>query len=186
MSLFKGDNLINGTTVIDSALSDTSTNAVQNSVVTNALNGKLDTSGGVMTGAIDVGINPIVLGGKNLTSNTTYLTYNGSSLAYVPDFSYKNLTLLGSATGTLQLIRFGRLRILNAISVNPKSNGTAVAQLDASDRNTTSNLYGAVCAWEYSNADGHMNVEASSGNIYFYATYAAVAYSGQIVWMVNS
>ena len=69
ISLVDGDNTtvttdtdndeISVNVVVDNALSDTSTNPVQNKVVKSALDGKLDLSGGTMNGKITMGGNDI-------------------------------------------------------------------------------------------------------------------------------
>lgn len=61
-------------TTVDSSLSSSSTNPVQNKVIDSALNGKLSTSGGTMTGALTTK-------GIKLTSGTDYGTTLPSSPA---------------------------------------------------------------------------------------------------------
>ena len=70
-------NDLSGKPVVDSALSSTSENPVQNKVINSALNGKLSTSGGTMTGDIQFSAGDIWFNQQNLRirgrTNDTYL-----------------------------------------------------------------------------------------------------------------
>ena len=63
------------TITVDSALSSTSTNPVQNKVVDSAINQKLSLSGGTMTGALVV------------QNNTNYTTYQARNIAFATSAS---------------------------------------------------------------------------------------------------
>lgn len=74
--------------VVDSALSSTSDNPVQNKVINSALDGKLSTSGGTMTGTLKIqsGAGTLRLETFNATGSTT--TNSGAHVATLENDSY--------------------------------------------------------------------------------------------------
>jgi len=185
MGLYKGDNYIGGATPIDCVLDETSTKPAQNNIITNALDEKLDTSGGTITGNLDMGSNAISIKGKNLTANGTDLLYNGKKLDTPPVITYLDVRPVDSNfTGGARLLKLGKIRIFTTSGyIKKASSGTATYNtLDSGDRpNQTAK--GAFVG--ISGSQCYANVTISTSGVISISTGTTNSLYGQVMWVTN-
>lgn len=152
------DNLGSSSIDVDSALSTTSENPVQNKVITSALDGKLDKSGGTMTGNLTVGISSITPNGylKGAWLQTNAATYldSATDIAVLSNgwiYKQSKNTLLS-----------GVVKSVNDIS--PDSNGNVALSIPTVNNATLTITQGGTTKGTFTaNASSNVTIDLDAG-----------------------